>query len=113
MRRQLVEFDTEANLSKGSIINHWRNHIGQLSANFTNAVLSAKMSSLESLARQRNLIAHGIQSVSSDPWEPDSAFVDCRGADGETRRLTIHMIRKLSEDIDEFRRSLRHLRRSS
>ncbi len=106
MRRQLVVSESDADLAKGSVIVHWRNHLKKVLLDSPHPALVDHLKSLDELASQRNLLAHGIQSVSADPWSANSAFVVCRGTAGEMQRMPIEMIRRLATEIDAMRRWL-------
>lgn len=69
--------------------------------------IAGYLNAVEKVAKTRNLLAHGIQSVAADPWESDSAVVVCAASDGLKHNLTIQVIRDLSEEIDRVRLLLR------
>ncbi|WP_145924228.1 MULTISPECIES: hypothetical protein [unclassified Rhizobium] len=92
-------------VAKGPIISRWRIHMQkQLSSKADLAVTASHLKAVEEVAAPRNLLAHGIQSVTADPWEKGSAVVACAATDGSVHRLTVEMIRSLSEEIDRVRR---------
>jgi hypothetical protein len=103
MRAQLQAAGIQ--IAKGPIISHWRIHMQQLLADpADHGIIASRLFAVEQVAASRNLLAHGIQSASADPWEKGSAFVVCAATDGSLHRLTIEMIRGLAEDIDRVRR---------
>lgn len=110
MRRELSAAVNQERIARGPIISHWRAYIQSLAAHSNHGVIGDHLEAVEKIAQIRNLLAHGIQSVSADPWARESALVVCAGPDGVTHEFTIEMIRGLSEEIDRVRRSIRETR---
>lgn len=109
MRRGLKAVVDRERLARGPIISHWRTYLKSLVSSSNHAGIGEHLEALEKIARVRNLIAHGIQSASADPWSEGSAFVVCVATDGVKHKFTIEMIRELSENIDRVKRSIREL----
>lgn len=106
MRTKLRKAGLREEIARGSIITHWRAYIRELSVNSGQGVISDLLDPVDQLAVTRNLLAHGIQSVSMDPYGDDGAVVMCAGSDGVVHKLTIESIRTLVKDIDRVRMSI-------
>jgi uncharacterized protein (UPF0216 family) len=102
MRRQLAETE-DARSSKVPIVFRWRSASATVESSFRSRLLVE----LDRIAGARNLLAHGINSTSANPWKENSAFVECVAADGSKHRFTLDEIRTLAEDIDRFRLAIR------
>jgi len=109
MRRQLEEAGLQGRLAKGTVITQWRAYMGDVAEGSKSGGLVEYLSAVEKVSRFRNLLAHGIQSVTANPWQSDSAVVVCVGPDGSSHSLPIETIRELAEEIDRVRRSLRRV----
>jgi hypothetical protein len=109
MRRQLEEAGLKGRLAKGAVITQWRAYMGKVAAKSGKGGLLHYLSAVEKVSRVRNLLAHGIQSVTADRWEADSAVVVCASPDGSRHNIPIETIRGLAEEIDSVRRSLRRI----
>lgn len=107
MRRQLKEAGLQGRLVKGTVFTRWRTYMAELADRSDKSATAAQLGAVEKVSKIRNLLAHGIQSVTANPWEADSAVVVCEGPDGSNHSLTIETIRGLAEEIDKVRRSLR------
>ncbi|WP_146618537.1 hypothetical protein [Rhizobium sp.] len=104
MRKQLAAGGMQKQIEKGPIISHWRVYMRQFVGR---SDVAHCINEVENAAKARNLLAHGIKSVSADPWEPNSAYAICADAEGTSHKLTLDMIRSLSEEIDRVRRAMR------
>lgn len=103
MRNQLTEAGSVTNPSRVPIISRWRAYLSPS----TEKTYVDMLSAVDRVAAARNLLAHGIQSVSADPWQEDSATVTCATADRTEHVFTIDDIRELSEEIDRVRLTIR------
>ncbi|MGO8468029.1 hypothetical protein AB9F45_26075 [Rhizobium leguminosarum] len=112
MRKQLIAAGYEAKIARGALITHWRTY-ASMNSNSSDNDLAELMADVERLAARRNLLAHGIQSVTANPWEKDTAVVVCAAPDGLLHHLTIGAIQGLSAQIDAVRRSMRRSRPST
>jgi hypothetical protein len=107
MRFQL---DAKGMLEKAArvpVIVHWRTYLRRFKSRSNCSSVANYLEALEKVAKRRNLLAHCIQSASA--MESESAFVVCVGPDGSEHKLTLDMIRKLSEEIDRTRRWTRNI----
>lgn len=106
IRRQLTRSKVSESPLKRSIISQWRDFT-RANSMVDNYELSRQFyEPVEKIAGLRNLIAHGIHSLSADPWVKDSATIVCVDPDGEKYRLTIADLRNLSAEIDSIRLSI-------
>jgi hypothetical protein len=106
IRRQLKSAGLNADISKGPIISHWRAYVQQRAKQSGNELVEWFWDPVEKAAISRNLIAHGIHSLSADPRKAGDPEIVCRSLDGKMHSLSIVALRKLSEDIDHIRRSI-------
>lgn len=106
MRAKMQKSGLREKISKGSIITHWRAFVGHLAASSDHRLTAELLDPVEQLAVSRNLLVHGIQSVSLDPYGDDGAVVICTGPDGTMHKLTIENIHTLLREIDKVRMSI-------
>lgn len=109
MRSQLEAVGLLQTIARGPIITHWRTYLRQFANESGQCPIADNLNAVENVAKTRNLLAHCIQSVSVSPSESDSAFVICVGPGASTHKLTLEMIRELSEEIDRVRRMTRKI----
>jgi len=109
MRRQLNAAGMQERIARGTIVSHWRTYMTEVANKSDQGPIADYLNAVEKVAKTRNLLAHGIRSVAANPWESDSAVVVCAAPDGLEQKLTIQMIRGLSEEIDSVRLLLRRI----
>jgi len=109
MRSQMRKAGMEESIAKGPIISHWRTYIRELAAKSDQSVAADYLDPVEKVAAARNLVVHGIQSLSVDPWGEDGAIIVCAGLDGTMHKLTIEMLHDLAREIDRTRLSIQGL----
>jgi len=103
MRHDLAAWGLDMTAVKGPIITRWRNHMREVAAKQITKELADYIDTVERLAISRNLLVHGIQSLSADPWKEASALVVCAASDGSLHTVTIEMLRDLSREINKVR----------
>lgn len=109
MRRQLEEAGLQEKLTRGPVISHWRQHVRRLAEQADDDRYIDHLAGIERVASVRNLLAHGIDTVSADWSQPGSAFVVCIGADGSSHRFTLAVIQNLAQEIDNVRHAMRNV----
>ncbi len=110
MRRKMRAAGLQQKIAKGPIISHWRTYMQELEARSDNSVIAEYLDPIEKIAATRNLLVHGIQSLSVDPYGVGGATVVCAGPDCFIHTLSIEIIRDLLSEIATTTRSIRMLR---
>lgn len=110
MQRLLDEGGSAQTLDKGLIVSRWKRLMKTVRGSDQTKIKSL-IEAVETVARMRNLLAHGIKVVNANPWEENTAYVICREQNGTEHKLTIDMIKNLSCDIERITLSLRRVER--
>ena len=113
MRGEMRAAGMEQVIAKGSIISHWRTYIRELAAKSDPSLIADYLDPVESLAVSRNLVVHGIQSCSVDPWGEHGVGIVCAGSDGTMHKLTIEMLDDLAREMSEIKMSIQGWRVSA
>lgn len=108
MRIEMRKMGRE-NITKGSVISHWRTCVSELASTAGSSIIVDYLDPIEKVADARNLIVHGIQSLSVDPGRNDGAHVVCVRPDGSLNVFSIDMLHDLARDIDRTKRSIQSL----
>ena len=113
MRSEMREAGMEQVFAKGPIISHWRAYIRELAAKSDPSLIADYLDPVEVVASSRNLVVHGIQSLSVDLWGEHGAGIVCSGSDGTVHKLTIEMLDDLAREMSEIRMSIQGWRVSA
>ena len=106
MRSEMCKAGLEESIAKGPIISHWRAYVRELAAKTDQSVVADYLDPVERVAATRNLVVHGIQSLSIDRYGEDGAIIVCAEPDGSIHKLTIEMLHDLARQIDRTRSSI-------
>lgn len=106
MRKHLTKAGFDDRLKRGSVITHWREYIRGLAFIDGPEHVAEHLTQIDRLAAQRNLLVHGISSLSVDPYE-GTAVVGCVDLDGNRQEFTISDLKELSAEIASMRLPLR------
>ena len=109
VRSQLIAVGMTQESAGPQLIHHWRKYLRQLAQPTEDCLMSAYLSKLDIASQSRNLLAHGILSVSADPWDAKSAFAICADREGGQHIFTLEAIRSLAQEIDYLRLKTRSI----
>ncbi|CAN7707831.1 hypothetical protein LJR098_002619 [Rhizobium sp. LjRoot98] len=89
--------------SRGPVVARWRKILPIIKPDALDGTLSKLIADIDKAAFKRNILVHGIQTASGDPWRSDGAFVVCADPQDLHHTLRIGDILDLADEIDRIR----------